>query len=325
MKNKFRLPAFAFFTLILCLALPVARAATSVQPVRAIHVVINHLSINDMKRQANMARRAGFNTMILDLGNKVAFKSFPGVLSTTAWRVDELADVVSYIRCRGMEVIPGVPLLSHQWQFLAPTHPELMFDAITYDPSKPGVYKLILPYLDEVIATVHPKAMHIGHDEVSVKLPADYFQQDVNIIHDYLTKKNIKTWMWGDMLISRIEFPTMFPEIINGNEIGYGRTLREKLPKDIVIGDWHYWDTRADFPSLAAFHASGFHVLGATWRKTQTTQNFSRYAAAHSADGMIITTWFDPKEPLVVHTWEELNKIIQESGSAFTMDFPDAK
>lgn len=323
--SKFYLPVLAFFILGIGLGSTSAQASTSVQPVRAVHIIINQLSIDDMKRQADMAQLAGFNTMILDLGNKIAFNNFPGPISKSAWSVAELVEVVSYIRRKGMQVIPGVPLLSHQWQFLAKPHPELMFDASTYDPSKPNVYNLVFPYLDEVIATIHPKAMHIGHDEVSVKLPADYFLQDVNLIHDYLAKKNVKTWMWGDMLISRDEFPTMFPEILNGNENGYGRKLREKIPKDIVIGDWHYWDTRSDFPSLAAFHASGFQVLGATWRKTKTTQNFSRYAAAHGAEGMIVTTWFDPEEPLVVHTWDELNKIIQEAGAAFNKDFPDAK
>ena len=272
-----------------------------------------------------MAGLAGFNTIILALGNKVAFRSFPGPLSKTAWSLDEFVGVVKYIRSKGMKVVPAVPLLTHQWQFLAGTHPELMFDASTYNPSNPNVYKLVFPYLDEVIATVHPSAIHIGHDEVSGKLPVDLFLQDVNLVHDYLTKMHVETWMWGDMLISSVEFPTMFHENLNGNEIGYGEKLRKKIPKDIVICDWHYWDTQAGFPSIAAFHASGFHVLGASWRKAKTTQNFSRYAAAHGADGMIVTTWFDPDEPLVVYTWDELNKIIQESGSAFMTDFPDAK
>ncbi len=312
------------YILAVFLALSCADIANAA-PVRALHVVLGPLTTADVVRIADLAATSGYNTMILDMGNKVAFKNFPGSLSKTAWRVDELAGVVSYIRSKGMEVIPGVPLLSHQWQFLAPTHPELMFDALTYDPSNPVVYKLVLPYLDEVIATVHPKAMHIGHDEVSVKLPADYFQQDVNLIHDYLANRNIKTWMWGDMLISRDEFPTMFPENLNGNKNGYGKKLREKIPKDVLIGDWHYWETQADFPSIAAFHASGLQVVGASWRKAQTTENFSHYAALHGAEGMIVTTWFDPDELLVVHTWDELNKIIQASGDVLNKDFPYAQ
>jgi len=224
-----------------------------------------------------------------------------------------------------MEVVPAVSLLSHQGQFLASVHPELMFNGNTYNPSKSDVYKLVFAYLDEVIATVNPKAIHIGHDEVSRRLPADYFLQDVNRLHDYLVQRKVETWMWGDMLISRKEFPNMLPWAVNGNGNGYGGELRKVLPKDIVICDWHYADIGDEFPSLTAFKNNGFRVLGAGWRRAQTTRNFSRYAAQNGADGMIITTWFDPNESRVVQNWDELDKIISEAGKAFVQDFPDAK
>lgn len=325
MRSKYYLRELTLSVLVVCLGLTSAQATTSIQPIRAVHVVINRLSIDEMKRQVDMAGSAGFNTMILDFGNKVAFKNFPGPLSKTAWSVDELVAVVGYIRSKGLEVIPGVPLLSHQWQFLASTHPELMFDGTSYNPSKPNVYKLVFPYLDEVIVAIHPKAMHIGHDEVSDKMPVEYFLRDVNLIHDYLANKYIETWMWGDMLISRKEFPKMLPWAVNGNGSGYGGMLRNALPKDIVICDWHYSDAGDEFPSLAAFKKDGFRVLGAGWRNIQTTKKFSQYAALNGADGMIVTTWFDPSEPRVVQTWDELGKIISETGKAFIQDFPDAK
>ncbi|MGE5758101.1 MAG: hypothetical protein ACM3W8_04465 [Sideroxydans sp.] len=297
-----------------------AQALPKAPPVRAVHVVLNSLAVSDLVRLADMAERAGFNTMILDLGNKVAFRNFPGQLSPNAWSPDELLSGISYIRGKGMEVIPGVPLLSHQWQFLAGTHPELMFNSSDYDPGKAAVYKLVFPYLDEVISAIKPRAIHIGHDEVE-SLPADAYLHDVNVLRDYLKQRNIETWMWGDMLLSRDEFPSMFPGPLSGNAPGYGKALRDKLPKDIVICDWHYRDTQTDFPSLAAFKAGGFRVLGATWKNSQTTRNFSRYAALHGAGGMIVTTWFDPNDPKVVHSWGELSQIIQEAGKDFAYDF----
>jgi hypothetical protein len=311
----------AFFVAAAGSGIEPVQAQPKAPPVRAVHVVLNSLAVSDLVRQADMAERAGFNTMILDLGNKVAFRSFPGQLSPTAWSPDEFLSVVSYIRSKGMEVIPGVPLLSHQWQFLAGTHPELMFAPGDYNPENTGVYKLVFPYLDEIISTIRPRAIHIGHDEVEGALPADSFLRDVNLLHDHLKQKSVETWMWGDMLLSRDEFPSMFPGPLSGNAPGYGRRLRAKLPKDIVICDWHYRDTQTDFPSLAAFKADGFRVLGATWKNSQTTRNFSRYAAVHGAEGMIVTTWFDPNEPKVVHSWDELSQIIQEAGKDFANDF----
>lgn len=127
--------------------------------------------------------------------------------------------------------------------------------------------------------------------------------------------------MWGDMLISPDEFPEMLGRHLHGTLPGYGKAMREKLPKDIVICDWHYFDTQKDFPSLAAFKREGFRVLGATWKKDDTTANFSRYAAAHGADGMIATTWFHVQRK----EWDIVDKIIDTSGKIFMKDFPDAK
>jgi len=76
------------------------------------------------------------------------------------------------------------------------------------------------------------------------------------------------------MLIAPDEFPTMSNggDInlgdINGSSLGYGQVLRRKIPKDIVICDWHYniRGKQTDFPTLAAFKSDGFRVLGTTWR-----------------------------------------------------------
>lgn len=320
---KPKLVLFVLFVITIGFGIVSAQATPTTSPVRAVHIVLNPLAVSDLIRLTDMAANAGFNTMILDLDNKVAFHSFPGQLSKTAWSLDEFLSVIQYIRSKGMDVIPVVHLLSHQQRFLAVTHPELMYESsINYNPANPAVYKLVFPYLDEIISTIKPRAIHIGHDEVGGGgLPADLYLRDVNILHDYLKRKNVETWMWGDMLISQAEFHSMSPSYLIGNAPGYGKKLRDKLPKDIVICDWHYDDTREDFPSLTTFKAEGFRVLGATFRTIKTTQNFSHYAFLHGADGMIVTTWFDPNEPKVVHSWDELTKIIEESGKVFLSDF----
>jgi len=320
---------------------PSALAASSqnAQPVRALHVVLRSLTVADAKRLVEMARDAGFNTLILDPRDQVRFNNFPGKPLEVAWNRKEFLSVVEYARKLGLTFVPEIKLLTHQKQLFGDSWPGLMFDKETYDPRRREVYGLVFPYLDEIITLLHPAAIHIGHDEVhhayKVKknaslsknmLPAELFYQDVVSIHDYLKSRGIVTWMWGDMLISRDELPGMSSHHLNGVS-DYGARMRNRLPKDIVICDWHYADEQLQFPSVDIFLADGFRVLGATFRKLDTMRNFSRYAAQHSAAGMIATTWFIPeaKHNKVVNNWAEVTKVVRESGDAFRRDFPDAR
>ncbi|MFZ0257665.1 MAG: hypothetical protein WAN46_18950, partial [Gammaproteobacteria bacterium] len=111
----------------------------------------------------------------------------------------------------------------------------------------------------------------------------------------------------------------MLAKHLHGTAPGYGKALRDKLPHDIVISDWHYFDNQKDFPSLTTMQKEGFRVIGVTWKKPKTIRNFSRYAAQHSAYGMMATTWFHVQR----QEWDVVNQIISESGSAFSRAFAD--
>lgn len=324
--------------ILLAVTTPVYAA---MQPVRALHFVVFNLSVSDAKRLIDEASKEKLNTVILGMPwrNGLKLNSTPWVVpDKLTWSRDDLLDVVKYARQKNMEVIPQLPLLSHQELLLEPNSPGLMFNAKTYDPRNEKVYQLVLPIIDEFIELLHPRAIHIGHDEVlgwdekhfekgllkrgEQILPPDLFLDDVKRLHAYLKKKNIETWMWGDMLISPDEFPTIRDKTnINGSSPGYGQTLRRMIPKDIVICDWHYSFDQADFPSLAAFRTDGFRVLGSSWKQTDNIRKFSRYAATHGADGMIATTWW----PVQGKEWDVVDRIIRDSGEAFSKDFPDAK
>jgi len=323
--------------MLLVLAIPAKAAERSI---RALHFVVFNIAVADAKHLIDEASREHFNTVILGLPwrDGLLLRSTPWVVpNKLTWSRNDLVDVADYARQKSIEIIPQLPLLSHQAVLLAPLFSDLMFNAQTYDPRKAKVYEIVLPMIYEIIELLHPRAIHIGHDEVvgwkekhfEMKLlkrgeqilPPDLFLDDVNRIHGYLKKKGIETWMWGDMLISPDEFPSMKKNGLHGISPGYGRVLRHKIPKDIVICDWHYLDDQTEFPTLAAFRVDGFRVLGASWKNTKTIRNFSSYAAKHGAEGMIATTWW----PVQGKEWDVVDQIIQVSGEAFRKDFPDAK
>lgn len=307
-------------------------------PVRALHFVLWGASIEDAKRVTDEAKASGFNTLVIALGDAVKLSTFPGKLRADAWSADEFVKFVGYARKRGFNVIPDVRLLSHQESFFGSNHPELMYNSSTYDPRNAKVYTLTTAYLDQLIGLIHPAAIHIGHDEVSgwlyqrtllpgkpigllpgeSGLSADLFLQDVLKIHDYLKNKGVETWMWADMLTSPNEFPTMLSTGLHGGGTGYGKALRDQLPRDIVICDWHYNDLQPDYPSLTTMQNEGFRVIGSTWKNNTNINNFSRYAGQYGAYGMMATTWFHVRN----HEWDVVNSIIRDSGTAYNKDFP---
>jgi hypothetical protein len=92
--------------------------------------------------------------------------------------------------------------------------------------------------------------------------------------------------------------------------------LRNQIPKDVVICDWHYFDQALQsFPSADAFIQTGHDILGATWNVEKTTKSFSQYLARRSkaTRGMIATTWYFTQRK----DWDTVNRIIKISGESF--------
>lgn len=295
--------------------------------VRALHLVLRGVQPAQVRSIIEQARLARMNMLILSLGNSVKLNSLIDVARQDALSIEEFVKLVAYARKNGLEVVPEVGLLTHQEKLFG-NSPDLLYNHSTYDPRKPEVKRRIEAILTELIQLISPKAIHIGHDEVAglnkrtgkqwisegeSPLPPELFFQDVVHINTFLNNKGVETWMWGDMLIAPHEFPEMLDKHLHGTA-GYA-ALREKLPKNIVICDWHYFDKQEDFPSAKAFADLGHPVLGATWKSERTIRNFSRYMTTLTQNnrGMIATTWFHVQKG----EWHIVDKIIRTSGEAF--------
>ena len=48
-------------------------------------------------------------------------------------------------------------------------------------------------------------------------------------------QRGFATWMWADMLLSPTEFPESRPVSSQRGNDGYGKPLRQQLPRDIVM------------------------------------------------------------------------------------------
>jgi hypothetical protein len=127
--------------------------------------------------------------------------------------------------------------------------------------------------------------------------------------------------MWGDMLVSAEEIPGVTEKRLRGTKPGYGKALRDQIPRDIVICDWHYKQDEPDYPTLSVMQQEGFRVIGATYQQENTIRNFSKYAAEHGAYGMMATTWGNVR----LEKWDSVERILEFSGSTFRKDFADSR
>jgi hypothetical protein len=174
---------------------------------------------------------------------------------------EEVADIVNYIRKFNIEVIPELPSLTHSYYLLA-GHEELAENLNqpypdTYCPLKLGSYKIYFDVLDEYIDVIHPKMIHVGHDEWRMEKDLcelcrgkDYgelYANDLKKIHNYLAAKNIKTAIWGDHLLESVtEKGRQTWKSSTGYQYKIPGALRPEqvmqlIPKDILIFNW-FWN-----------------------------------------------------------------------------------
>jgi hypothetical protein len=302
---------------------------------RALHFVLRHVDVEKVYWMTDLASVSGFNAIQVLVTDGVRLDSAPWLALDDAWTKQEFMDWVAHAHGKGMQIVPEVKLLTHQERLFQNLHSDLMYNKSTYDPRNDLTYKVVFELLDEIIEIVQPHALHIGHDEVAGHskksrekwlhegegmLPADLYLQDVLRIHAYLQERRIETWLWSDMLVSRAEFPNMSDAPLHGSMPGYGKALRDRIPREIVMCVWHYFDRQEEFETVGKLAKEGFRVIGASWKRESTMKNLSLFASENGANGMIATTWYLVQR----EQWQEVEDIIHESGKSFRRYFPDS-
>lgn len=305
-------------------------------PIRAILVVPKNMSVEHAVWLASEAKEHKFNTILFRISRNHGFENLAWSSDDVDWTKSDLEKWIAHTKNLGFEIIPELKLLSHQEKFFGKDHPNLMFNTVTYDPSKNEVYELIFPLLNEIIEMFDPKAIHIGHDEIAghsrrsrkrwltdgePTLPAELFLQHLNKVKNYLKDKNVQTWIWGDMLLSPREFSDMLPRHLHGNFPGYGQELRKIISKDILIVDWHNFDEGSSFSSTRKLVSEGFPVIGSSWDQEATMENFAQYASDNEAEGMLFTPW----GMFLKNRKSDLEYLISEYGELFLNHFPDKR
>lgn len=223
----------------------------------------------------------------------------------------EQADVAALVRDAGenfIEVIPEIPTLTHAYYLLS-RHRELaeIQNAEwpdTYCPSNPAVYPLAFDVLDEYIDVMHPKMVHLGHDEW--RMPVDVcprckgkdsgelYAQDLNKLYNHLAQKGVKAAIWGDHMMENVrgkgpqrkKSPARYEYRVPGALTA--EQVKAAIPKDILILNW-FWKEKDSRPGLIMGEVDD--RLLADWGFRQVYGNFEpdieNYGRRSDAPGVI--------------------------------------
>jgi hypothetical protein len=245
--------------------------------------------------------RHKINTLFLEC-ESIAWESHPE-LNPQGTKPADVADLVRWANEHFIEVIPQIQSLGHCEYWLLKTHPELAENpASPYNscPSNPETYRLLFDLYREVEAIFHPRYFHIGHDELNNdfgicprckgKSPSQLFADEVQKLHDYWAERKVPIMLWSDMLLAPTEELRKQGACNGGPPLNIAEAL-PKLPKDVIICDWHYRDKFEEFPSLAIFKAAGLRVIATPWSRLGNIWNFSRAAKSGGVMGMMGSTW----------------------------------
>ncbi len=243
-----------------------------------------------------------YNTIIWEVNDRLQYEKHPEIAAGDAPTKAQLRELIEYARARHFRVFPQLATFAHfgyvlskpQWRHLAEAEETTLghHSLFNYCPSHPETHPLVFDLMDEVLEVFDSEYFHLGRDEATFDDigtcprcrdddPAELFVNDLITLHDWLAERGVRTVIWGDMFLP------------SHNGMKYGTAaLTDRLPKDILICDWHY-SAGYDFDSsLSYWEEHGFEALGCPWYEPRNVWGFAEAVDEHDAVGLHGTTWF---------------------------------
>ena len=197
------------------------------------------------------------NMLKLYFENNFQFERHPLISPPGAMTAAQAKELDEYARRRFVEIVPEVNTLGHMENTLVVKE----YRHLAEDPNAPyeicassaEAKKLIADMIVEVSAPFATRFVHVGGDETGQTgtcpvcseaaktigksgLYIDHFLA----VHKMVKARGLRMMMWGDMLLSH-------------------KDVVSRLPKDIIIFDWHYDETSKS--TVEFFRNKGFEVF----------------------------------------------------------------
>ncbi len=314
------IPGFLAVVCSLCLGvIPVASqdepsktSSPSGHQWRGLHLMApGHAGVPLLKQAiAEKLAPMGVNVVILEVNYNFPFTSHPD-LRGGSLTLEDAHELAATCRQHHVRLIPMFNCLGHQsWQRntgpLLTKHPE--FDESpevpksnqgiycrSWCPLHPDVNKVVFALIDELIDAFSADAFHVGMDEVFLvadkgcsrckgKDPGELFAKAVNDLHGHIVgERKLTMLMWADRLLDDKKLGFQYGKW-EASQNGTGPAI-DRIPKDIIMCDWHYETRKDGYPSVGYLQEKGFRVMPATWWNKDNALAMLREAAPKGPSG----------------------------------------
>jgi len=249
-----------------------------------------------MEDLINLTADCGYNTVILDVADAVAYASHPELRQPYTVPMQELADLSDLARGRGLEVIGKLNFAKsdrhrNNWWFRP--HRDRPDDDAYFDHA--------WQVIDEVReACGKGRYFHVGMDEDTARDVAPYCAV-IERLHEGLADRDCRTVVWSDLCVQWSD-----------DLAAKAEAAAKHLPRDVVVNIWHY---RQAFPErLKMLVDLGYEVWCATGRlDTSVAARWREAVERQGGRGLITTVWM-PVQPDHADDWR---RVITESAKGF--------
>ena len=169
---------------------------------------------------------AGVNTVLMDVGDGVEYKSHPEISVQNAWSKEKVRAEAKRCRDLGIALIPKLNFST--------CHNLWMHDYYYMVSSQP-YYQVCSDLINEVYDMFDkPEYIHLGMDEEDYETAGQYYEyvcyrtksalvKDLRFLFDEVKKTGAKPWIWADPLLKN-------PELY----------MENFTPDDALLSPWYY-------------------------------------------------------------------------------------
>lgn len=171
-----------------------------------------------------LAANSGLNSVLIDLGNAVRYKSHPEIAIEGAWEPEYLKEELKRLRKMGLEPYPKLNFSSSHDAWLG-QYGRMLSTDIYYNVCRDLIHEVI-DLFD------NPEFFHLGMDEENIMVQTDLefacarqhglIWRDLDFLTGCVREKGVRPWIWADYYWSHPE------------------TFLERVEKDVLVSPWHY-------------------------------------------------------------------------------------
>ena len=193
----------------------------------------NNVDFAVWDRVVKRAAECGYNTLLIDLGDAVKYKSHPEISAPDALSHEELKELLNKARALGLTPIPKLNFstIHHGWL----KEYRKMVSSKIYRQMTVDLINEVCELFDK------PELFHLGMDEehsydcaqwseLTVMRSPSLMLEDFNIMFDAVRKNGARPWIWADLYWNHPDF------------------FLENVKKDVVLSNWFYVHFK-DYPA----------------------------------------------------------------------------